>query len=162
MLEELKDIFNSVYLPLTGEEYYFSNKNVEKGLNNFLKHIPEGAGEDWLYTFTVFQFSHYSMMKTRFDRIYLNWIYGEKALKRWIDRTEAQMYYMQVFKVKYGIHRSFSELPSGDYKDRERIRFGDTNRQFLHCDLLALFLIDNTFCKNCTMYSICKDHNDGL
>jgi hypothetical protein len=155
MKDTLKQVFNLVYLHSYGEEYNFRNKKVEKQLTAFIEIIPDSAGEDWLMEFTVFQFSYYSKMKTRFDRIYLNWIYGVKALKRWSERTEAQVYYARQFKQELGIKKEFQKLAVSEFRDSERMRFKDMSRQLLHCDELSLLEVGNHICNVCPMYKTC-------
>lgn len=155
MKDLLKSTFNEVYLLATGEEYNFVNKKVDKQLDNFLKHIPEGVGEDWLLNFTIFQFSYYDGMKTRFDRIYINWIYGDKALHRWDSRTDAQIYYANLFRERIGIKPKQPILNVKTWRDQERCRFENSNRQLLHCDELMLFDKVNVICITCKMYEKC-------
>lgn len=155
MLEELKSVFNTVYLRVIGVEYFFKNKRVEKQLIDFLKLIPEVAGEDWLYRFTIFQFSYYDGMKIRFDRIYLNWIYGPKALQRWEERTEAQVYYADKFELSLGIKKEFATIQINDYSNNERKRFQDMSRQLIHCDENLLFDKECQTCKNCELFKTC-------
>jgi len=158
MIDQLKDIFNEVYLLMYGYEYQFKNKSVEKSLQNFIKKIPSRAGEDWLYSFIIFQFSYYDGQKTRFDRIYTNWIFGEKALERWRDRTEAQIYYADQYKVKLGVRREREKLSAKEYMNRERLRFDDNARQFIHCNELSLFDKKSVFCNNCIFFISCQKH----
>ena len=100
MEETLKDVFNAVYLRVYGDEYNFGNRRVDKTIKDFLKIVPRSIGEDWLYDYTMFQFAYYSTLKMRFNRVYLNWIYGEKAFQRWIKRTESQTFYADKYKLR--------------------------------------------------------------
>jgi len=155
MKEVLKDIFNRIYLRVYGDEYVFSNARVEKCLDEFLTIIPSSAGEDWLYNYTVFQFAYYSNKRMRFDRVYLNWIYGEKALKRWMNKTEAQVFYADKYKVNIGVRKPQDSLSAHEYRDAERWRFKDINRQLIHCDETSLFEVKSDVCRACPMYKTC-------
>jgi hypothetical protein len=161
MIERLQDIFNEIYLLTYSSEYSFTNKKVVRALELFVKKIPVGAGDDWLYNFTIFQFAHYSTQKKRFDRVYINWIYGDKALKRWADRTEQQSYYARKFATSIGFRRDFSKIDASEYKNFERARFEDASRQLIHCNELSLFNSKSAICINCSFYLSCKKHEDG-
>lgn len=159
MRELIQNVFNNVYFQLNGQEYSFKNKQVLKHLDGFIKIIPRGAYEEWLYEFTIFQFAHYDQMRTRFDRIYVNWIYGEKALQRWNERTEAQMYFATQFKIRKGIRQDkIVKLSSSSLDSAERNRFEEMSRQFIHCDDNALFVKDCEDCVKCPMFDTCLAH----
>ena len=157
-LDLIKDKFNEVYLLIYGQEYKFGNKNIEKVLKSFSKNLDESYGEGWLIDFIVFQFAYYDGMKTRFDRIYLNWIFGEKAFKRWQERTEQQIYFSNIFKAKIGVKEVVVPISIKEYKDLERNRFNDMSRQFIHCDDLILFEEKNDTCIICDMCNNCLKH----
>ena len=161
MLRKLKETFNDIYLLVYGEEYTFANRKVERWLQNFVKKMPTGAGEDWLASFTLFQFSYYDGMKARSGRVYLNWIYGDKAMERWTARTDAQTYYAARFAAKIGYRREPGRLPAGEYLETERKRFAERGRLLLHCEELALFSDSSDTCARCENYVMCKDNDNG-
>ena len=155
MKEILKDTFNLIYLHVYGVEYNFRNKNVEKEIDSFLGKMPDGAGEEWMYEYIVFQFAHYNGMKTRFNRVYLNWIFGDKALQRWRERTEDQSYHANQYKLSLGVKKDSPRLSISEYNNAERMRFTDMSRQLLHCHENSLFSVGNDICKVCPMYKTC-------
>jgi hypothetical protein len=120
-----------------------------------LSKIPQNAGEDWLYDYTIYQFAYYDGMKTRFERVYLNWIYGDKALQRWNKRTPEQIYHANQYKVKLGVKKEMQPLSASEYRDAERWRFKDMNRQFIHCEETYLFEVSSNVCQACPMYKTC-------
>jgi len=157
-LDLIKNKFNEIYFLIYGQEYKFGNKSVEKTLKSFSKNLNESYGENWLMDFMIFQFTYYDGMKTRFDRIYLNWIFGDKAFKRWNNRTEQQIYFSNIFKSKLGIKECITPVSIKDYKNLERSRFISMGRQFIHCDELFLFKENNDICLICDMYNNCLKH----
>lgn len=161
MLERLQDIFNEIYLLTYSDEYTFTNKKVLKSLELFVAKMPVGAGDDWLYNFTVFQFAHYSSQKKRHERLYINWIYGDKALKRWNERTEQQSYYAGRFAAKIGLRRQLEKMDATEYMNTERSRFEEASRQLIHCHELTLFNDRSAVCRNCSFYISCKKNDDG-
>lgn len=162
MLDLVKEVFNNVYFQIYGMEYLFKNERVEKLLNDFLDKVNTNIGEGWLLEFVVFQFSYYDGMKTRFDRIYLNWIFGEKAIDRWNNRTEQQVYFADEFKKKLGIKKEFESINIRDYIESEKLRFEDIYQRLIHCDELSLFIDDSDICKCCLFYQKCKIHEQEL
>jgi len=156
--DKIKDIFNQIYLSIHSLEYHFGNKRVEKQIETFISHAPNSAGEDWLYDFIVFQFSHYDGQRSRFDRIHINWILGAKALKRYKERTEEQVYYANQFKQKIGVRKDFVKLSAKKYLEKERKRFDTEARQIIHCRDLALFSDESALCHDCLFHLSCKNY----
>ena len=155
ILLELQDIFNHIHLHVYGVEYNFSNSRIKKSLNKFLTTIPKGVGEDWFFNYTIFQFAYYSNLKTHCSRVYLNWVYGPKALERWENRTEQQLFYSNQFKLQFKLSLPLKTLNSRSYFILERSRFQKKERQLLHCNELSLFS-DDQICKSCYYYDKCK------
>lgn len=156
--ELLKSVFNDVYVRVYGDEYRFGNSKVEKSLDKFLSLIDFVFDENWVYEFVVFQFEHYRGIKSKFDRVYVNWVFGETALKRFKERTEEQIYYADKYRRDLGIVTTkFSVLSLVDYEEKERRRFDDMDRQFLHCHENDLFDIGT--CQFCQLYNICSERN---
>jgi hypothetical protein len=158
VIEKLKDIFNEIYLLIYSEEYVFANKKIEKQLANFVKKMPPTADENWIREFAIFQFAHYARMKKRVDRVYVNWIFGAKSLKRYADRTEQQSYFANKFKIDIGLRSKLEPLSAIEFMDKEKSRFDDDAERFVHCDHLALFDDRSSICRNCVFYVTCKKH----
>lgn len=156
--ELLKSVFNDVYVRVYGDEYRFGNEKVEKSLDKFLGLIDFVFDENWVYDFVIFQFEHYRGIKSQFDRVYVNWVFGESALKRFKTRTEEQSYYADKYRQELGIILTkFSSIVIFDYENRERRRFDDMGRQFLHCHENDLFDVDT--CQFCQLYQICSERD---
>lgn len=155
MKELLKNIFNEVYIKVSGNEYQFGNKQVEKSLDTFINTLPVNLDEDFLWNFTLFQFAYYDGMKTRFDRIYVNWIYGKKAMERWANKIEAQSYYADQFRLKYDIRKELEQVSIKDWRERERNRFDKQELRLFHCMDNELYEYCET-CLNCIDNEFCK------
>jgi hypothetical protein len=156
MKDILKCIYNDIHLKVYGFEYHFTNKKVERDLDIFISKLDPSLDEDFLWNYTIFQFSYYNEMKTRFNRIYLNWIYGDKAIKRWVNKTEAQVYYADQFALKFNISKEIEPVIIKDWSSLERKRFSeDINRQLLHCIDNGLYTKDD-LCISCDNFITCK------
>lgn len=145
----IKQVFNEIHTQVFGFEYVYFSERSEKCLTNFVKIMPSGANELWLRNYIVFQLHHYS----KSGRIYLNWVFGPKALQRWASRTDSAIYYTEKWKVENNIVRNFKRLDASEYREQERQRFDD-NRKLFHCLELALFVEDE--CSGCEFFNVCK------
>lgn len=152
----LKSVFNDIYTRVYGVGYNFGNAKVESQIDAFLGKIDFTISEEWLYDFTLFQFQYYKGMKGRFDRVYVNWIYGQAALTRYKNRTPEQIYYTNQYKQDLGVRTTeFSPINVSEHEDRERRRFDEMSRQFIHCHENVLF--DTVKCRFCQLYDICNE-----
>ncbi len=181
MVEKIKSIFNEFYglvyegkqlIELDTEgvraESYIKKLNRQKELfeqkiHNFIKVIPVSAGENWLREYTLYQFYYHKNDRPALVMKYFLMIYNEKSVTAYKNRTEDQIFHANKYRVKIGVKRQFEPLSSTEYKNAERVRFQDNNRQFLHCAELYLFEKRNAVCKACDLYFICNNKiKDGL
>lgn len=151
----IKQVFNEIHTQVFGFEYVYFNERAEKCLTNFVKIMPRSANELWLRNYIVFQLHHYSKKGS----VYLNWVFGPKALERWNSRTDSSIYYTEKWKVENNIVRDFKKLDTTEYKKQERQRF-DSNRKLFHCLELALF--EEVECVGCEFFNICKNDSTDV
>lgn len=156
----MKDNICKIYEYLTSEVsgnkmYLFApSKSHIKMISNFEKLIDTTSiGSNWTYNFLVFQFSRYNGMKTRFgDKVQFNWVIGKKALEKWNNRSEEEIYYADEFRRKY---RLKNPLVS-----QEKITLNkDTIRQnssIIDCINMKLYLPMNKVCFRCEHKKVCS------
>ena len=154
MKDLVKSVFNQIHNQIFGFEYSRYTPDVEICLENFVKKIPREANELWLRQFIIFQFySH----RDRSGLFKFNWVFGNSALNRWKFRKDSDLYYAEIWKRDHNIFKQFTELPSKDYLNQERIRFSG-ERKLFHCLELSLFSEED--CVGCDFYKICSSNED--
>jgi len=100
-VELIKRFYEEVYQKAgncPGYELKLSERNL-KFLNNFIKNFSKkypNFGAKILWDFTIFQFEYYSTIKTE-QTLQLNWIYGEKAIARWINKRADYSFWCRNF-----------------------------------------------------------------
>ena len=108
MIKQLISIYSEIYSCVLGTKKYElpgSDYNVNL-LSNFIdkvKNIFSDVDLDWYRQFILYQFKYYSDKKTRLDgKVYLNWIFGDKAIIRWKNKEENWQYFIQKYKESIG------------------------------------------------------------
>ena len=94
MINIIKEIYEEFYSKSQGRDGFELPLSVRNKtyLNNFIDTINKtyglsSVGYDFLFNYTALQFSYYEGQKARIN-IQLNWIYGTKSLKRWLDKEK--------------------------------------------------------------------------
>lgn len=164
--ENIKYQFSYFYKKILGREYIYTDRD-EKLLNNFskllYKRYQESIGESWLFDFILFQMNKFCLANTKMS-LQLNWIFGKKALESWKERnTEHLEYFTDQFRERFNIKRSdivevnFKEPILEEYFSRERNRFKNKYRKYLHCRDLKLFNEKSVDCRFCKMKKNCSN-----
>lgn len=144
--------------------FTFNIKDSQKSLiDNFVKMIPETAGEDWLFDFFLYQFSRYYDKKTRFGTgiVMLNWVIGKKALQEYKNRTEQQLHFVNEFRVRYEL-KPFKEVESKEIiQSLKKDRIGGLRKckNIVACSM-SIFELTEIFnsilCMGCESFNYCK------
>ena len=164
MIDTLKQQYYYFFRKVFKRRYQFIERD-EKVLKNFSSLIydmyNDGAGEEWLFEYLTFQFNKYSSADTKMT-VQLNWIFGKKALKMWRERNiEHHKYFDNQFLEKYNIKKKdLIKQPaiqlSKEYLSKERNRFSNINRKFLHCVELDLYDEKSPDCMFCANKKKCE------
>lgn len=136
-----------------------SERNL-KIIDNFLKIFGERTKYD-LYDFVCFQFSRLHDQEIKLSCIQLNWVFGKKALSYYNKRNEQQIYFMRLFKMKFKIKNILdksAKIYYGEYYKKERERFFNTNRGYIHCQEMGiLYSHKSPECFRCKFKKYCKN-----
>lgn len=131
-------------------------------IDNFVGKLTESHGKDWLFNFLTYQFSRYIDQDTQFGngKILVGWVLGDKALQRFRDASEQELYYANQFIVNYEVKNILFErelIDDSDYKHRERMRYYGTDRGLVHCKtMINLFNPQHKDCIFCKYKEYCK------
>lgn len=158
-------LFEYLYGKCIGDNHYEYEPTARslKIIDNFVNKLPISCGEDWLFNFMCFGFSKFVNLSTRAgkNKVYLGWIIGLKALKKYREASEEELYYSEKFQMEYLIlnilTKNISPVNSLSYKNRERNRFFGTDRGFIHCKENELFEHKNKYCIGCKFRKYCNE-----
>lgn len=152
---------------------YFKTKLEFKGsidsektlkiVENFLKIVPSGAGDEWLFDYFLFHFSRRYSQKTRFgSKIMMpGWLFGKKALEDYRNCSDNERYYYRdVFAKEHNLSSNVSIKIDADsvesWREIERSRFADFSRRYIHCEELLLYSKNSKICLECLNKQICS------
>lgn len=131
-----------------------------KLLYRFQKMIPVDAGNDFIWNYTVHAFWCYDGKLLR-RNIELNWIYCQRMMERYRNRTEDQIYRLQQYKesktIKNPLKERYELKLSEEYRNKQRRKYWNTPLGYLNClDFAgALYDRENPLCKNCRYKKYC-------
>lgn len=155
--KEFVSLYEYIQLRLLG---FYQSLNLSTNKNrilveNFLRQVDFD-----LWEFLVFQFAFKYSKRSRFRIPPLCHIIGEKALKRWKERTSEQIFMVNRFVQDIGLYKPSKREDkingvSESYLDEQRNKFFSTPRGFIHCQSYGT-LFDNEKCKECKYNYICK------
>lgn len=137
------------------------NLQQNKWIDNFLKLIPETAGENWMFDYLLFQFNKYHDRKTRFgDGVVLfSWVIGKSALESYKQRSEQEIYFMDKFKQSYNI-RTMETNKESIKEEINGHKLSLRNRKsFISCSNSVFDLKDifsKICCTGCKSYGYCE------
>lgn len=159
MIEKICKIYNYFYCEVSGfKNYTFKpNEQQRKMISNFIKKKSSQIGDEWLFDYFVFQFNRYYDKKTRFGVgvVQLGWVLGDKALQRWAERIDGEVFHADNFRANYNLKNPLIEplklILSEDYFDSIRKR-----DHFLECLTLDLYKEKNMICRFCKHKSLCN------
>jgi len=135
-----------------------------KMVENFLKIVPSGAGDEWLFDYFLFHFSRRYSQKTKFGSNVMmsGWLFGKKALEDYRNCSDNERYhYRNIFAKEHNISNNLSlikiDLDSVElWKEIERSRFSDFSRRYIHCEELILYNKNSKTCLECLNKQICS------
>lgn len=173
------DLFKFYVIQITkNESYRFKINSVnEKQILNFIEVVNKftnstSLGKDYLKDYMEYQFNFWYKIERTLDKnkeLQISWVIGNKAFKRWTDRTEKQKKATSYFirkglKTDIKIAKVFDEHHSEYVKllndinfseENEKERFLNTTKGFINCQISTTLF--NHKSKNC---SVCRSSLD--
>lgn len=175
-----------------GEKRYRFNYTENTSLTNFSKLLiqksPQYLNLNWIFDYFNYQFTYWDFIfQQKKDKgedylIQLHWILGQKALKRFLSRTDKDTYFYHssfypkykinredLFKLfekynffvetedKEGIEKKEQKLFLNDVEENIKKRKYNTLEGFYLCqEFSTLFKYNSPLCKKCNYKDICK------
>lgn len=163
-LKIIENHYTYFFKKVFNKDFNFSEKDL-KQIESFRAILDEeygdSVGEEWLFDYLLFQFSKYFDAQTKLKTIQVSWILSKKALEKYRARHDESDYFSERFRQRLNINKSRlievqREKPlSEEYKEGERNRFEDRNRQLLHCYEANLFDEKSKTCSFCKNMDYC-------
>lgn len=137
-------------------------------MNNFVKMLDGGAGENYLFKYFAYQFYYWHDKDTRFGkgRVQLNWIIGQKAYDRYdINKEEHWRSYSTTLYEKFRIKKSELITPtdnngwvlkSVEHEEGDKMIYHNTSQGLIFCvDYTSMYSPNSNACKTCTNSKDC-------
>ena len=188
---DLKDKIITVYQYFItknsgNNNYIFIPKNNNIVLiNNFIYSINKiynknSIGIEFLFNYFAYQFSYWFNKDTDFGKnVYLSWIIGENALKRWLlipdSEKQREIYFASQFCIKKNILKddivqiiTYDDVNSkvNIFDEIERKRFLNQFNGLLNCvHFTNLYNENSNSCNKCNVKKKCisiKNGNGGI
>lgn len=170
--ENAKKIYIYINRKVTGDRNFIinSNKRNDTYLQSFERDLGkfydiDSIGLQFLIEYFIFQFQYWHDKETK-RKMTLNWVTGEKAIKRWIDRVEYYRIFNRDFLKKYGIliddllslcSNYNRKLKINHHEEVEKLRFSGTKR-LVHClEFTSLFHPLSKTCISCKYSEECRE-----
>lgn len=152
---------------------FIPNDRELKQIENFIKLLEDrydknSIGKTFLFNFIAFNYDYYSTLDYKAgNKIPLNWIIGKKALSRWVNRTEDDLYHATKYatdnKIHLGLIKCSTERKSNNVasiriaEENEKKRFHNKPLGMVNClDSTTLYNHRSPLCISCKYRSDCK------
>lgn len=153
------------YSKISGQQNYIYKlrKQERSCVESFLKQV-DGWGDESLFNYLLFAFSKYEGLDTNQGRnnIKIMWVFGTKTFNEYKNRdVERNSYYSNLMGKTYRIKKEdlieqeSVKLSFGLLNQKERRRFQDKDRQFLHCIENELYDEKSSDCIICSKRKEC-------
>lgn len=164
MIDDIKKYYELFLRKLYNQDSsYLDDKIFEVFLKKLKsKGINIESRDDWFaWWYLSFQFAYWSEKKTRFDgKIYSNWILGDLAIIRWLNKSEDWSYFTQQFLSKYEIEKKVEYYQGKNLKSLyENIRKEKLNTEegFFQCQLDSVYSSKSVSCIVCRYKKECMN-----
>lgn len=165
MIDFIVETYNEIYSKVNNYLVEDKEKNLDrkrKLANTLLSKFDE-VDEELIINYILFQFERYKDTKTRFGKgkIQFNWIVGDKAYQRWTNKSTSWKYWVTSYEKKIGYQRKQEKEEINhegklEYERRERRRFYNDERGYVHCQENELFDRFSNECFYCQYKEICR------
>lgn len=181
------DLYKYHIIQISGNKAYrFTNNDSRyKLIINFAEKFKKiynstFISEDLMRQFIEYQFNYWYRVDSKYGKgtgIQIEWIIGNKALKRWTDRTEKQIkktdfiirknlkadvvfHDVEYDKTRKENSRLLKEIAVGisDVEERDKKLFLNTSKGFANCQMsTTLYNHKSVQCANCKYSESCKE-----
>ena len=163
--EQIKTIYQYLYEVSSGNRFdnFKYSQRDQTLIDKFVKRLNYSIGEDWLWEYFCYQFNRYVDLKTRLGqgKVPLSWVIGDKAWMKYKEASEEELYYVNEFKIRFEVKNPVLDkellVRGNSYKEHERNRFKNVERQFIHCKENSLFDKLSRTCFNCKNKKYCNE-----
>lgn len=161
----LQENFSYISRALSGSESSVSDKSITSFLRK-LKKVSDirSLGEWFAWYYVAFQFSWWydkAQMSRLNGKFAASWIFGDKAIERWVGRNDSWKYWTDKFISDTELSKPVEFAKAGDRRDIERKMFYNTDLGFLTCQASGLYEEDNPLCIACKNRSLCRSMEKG-
>lgn len=158
------EIIRNYYIFLLGK-FVFSGFIIleDKTIETFLTKLKNQGVDinlierDYFWNYIVYQIKYWVEKKTRFNgKIYVSWVFGDKAIKRWLSKNENYLYFSEQFLREYDIKRPIQYYAFKVDLQKKRELYSSSEEGYLLCIEEDLFSLKSSICKKCKYLNICK------
>lgn len=129
----------------------FFNKLSKKGID------ISSIGSEFVWNYIVYQLKYWVDKKTRFNgKIYSSWVFGDKAIDRWLNKNEDYLYFSEQFLQKHEINKPVQYYQSNINLDEKRLNFSSQFDGYLICIKEEIFSTRSVVCQKCKYFDLCK------
>jgi hypothetical protein len=160
------EMFEYLYKQTVSSRYkYSASKKDEKLIDIFLsENNPYYWDSNRMFEFLCFQFFSVVSWDTK-ETVQLSWIIGDKAIERWCNRSDEQLFLSNAWKLKNKLINKWIVKPklslSESYKEQVRVKNCNNNLGLYECLDLRLYSVISSICKECNFNSICMSKNEA-
>lgn len=157
-------IDESLSIELSDREVVMVDNFIDKLVK---EHGDSSIGVTYLYNYFAFQFDYWIGKETRANsrRFPMGWIVGGKAMQRWKDRRERDLYHCLKTASRLGVKvgqfkkkRAFDYSKTQPHEENDKAAYFNTEQGFGFCvETTTLYNHKSAFCSKCVFADSCKE-----
>ena len=165
MKEQLILAYDILCKAVLGQEDDLDDTTINKFLRNLKNYYVVESLDSWFISnYLLYQFSYWSDKQTRRRDLPKSWIFGPKAIERWIilmkTGDQSWQYHLANFQSKYRIifpvRYAYVDMKKKIAMVRESCN--GTLEGLLNCLELGYYSEESIACQNCQYSKICKEN----
>lgn len=117
-------------------------------------------GKNWMFDYLTFQWAYW-VNKNIKRRVQPGWVFGPKALRRWLDKTDNYLYHNKKFLLSIGMSKTedlsdYTPDMRPDTTEADKMRHSGPQRLY-HCLIMKnRFTYKSGACISCKEKVVCK------